>query len=219
MASSYAALQALLSRGIFRCWRKWIIDYYINDIGVWCGDDAMSDTPRTDVAQHNMGSIVEPHYVVDVEVAQGLERELAEAKKDAERLLFLVNQSGEFYYRGYGYQMTGKLRLLVCDQYRRHRFKGVRKMSDTPRTDIAQHNMGSVAEPHYVVDVEVAQGLERELAEAKKNAERYRWLRDHAQNTLIGVYEWVERDGRQQMAWLASNELDAAIDAAMKEGK
>jgi hypothetical protein len=41
----------------------------------------MSDTPRTDVAQHNMGSVVEPHYVVDVEVAQGLERELAEAKE------------------------------------------------------------------------------------------------------------------------------------------
>jgi len=67
-------------------------------------------------------------------------------------------------------------------------------MSDTPRTDIAQHNMGSVAEPHYVVDVEVAHDLERELAEAKKDAERYR-------------------------AWFGSNELDNNIDAAMKEGK
>lgn len=42
------------------------------------------------------------------------------------------------------------------------------RVSDTPRTDVAQHNMGSVAEPHYVVDVEVARDLERELAEAKK---------------------------------------------------
>jgi hypothetical protein len=41
----------------------------------------MSDTPRTDVAEHNMGSVVEPHYVVDVEVAQGLERELVEARE------------------------------------------------------------------------------------------------------------------------------------------
>ena len=40
----------------------------------------MSDTPRTDVAEHNMGSIVEPHYVVDIDFAQQLERELAEAK-------------------------------------------------------------------------------------------------------------------------------------------
>ncbi|CAB4149886.1 hypothetical protein UFOVP1320_40 [uncultured Caudovirales phage] len=39
-------------------------------------------------------------------------------------------------------------------------------MSDTPRTDLAQHNMGSVAEPHYIVDVEVARDLERELADA-----------------------------------------------------
>jgi hypothetical protein len=41
----------------------------------------MSNTPRTDVAQHNMGSVVEPHYVVDVEVAHDLERELVEAKE------------------------------------------------------------------------------------------------------------------------------------------
>jgi hypothetical protein len=41
----------------------------------------MSDTPRTDVAEHNMGSIVEPHYVVDIDFAQQLERELAEAKE------------------------------------------------------------------------------------------------------------------------------------------
>jgi hypothetical protein len=81
-------------------------------------------------------------------------------------------------------------------------------MSNTPRTDVAQHNMGSVAEPHYVVDVEVAHDLERELAEARKDAERYRWLRDEAQNTM-----------KQQRAWLASNELDDNIDAAMKEGE
>jgi len=46
----------------------------------------MSDTPRTDVAQHNMGSVAQPHYVVDVEVAHDLERELAEAKAEIVRL-------------------------------------------------------------------------------------------------------------------------------------
>ena len=40
----------------------------------------MSDTPRTDVAQHNMGSIVEPHYVVDADFSRYLERELVEAR-------------------------------------------------------------------------------------------------------------------------------------------
>lgn len=39
-------------------------------------------------------------------------------------------------------------------------------MSNTPRTDLAQHNLGSVLQPDYVVDVEVAQDLERELAAA-----------------------------------------------------
>ena len=41
----------------------------------------MSDTPKTNAAQHNMGSVIKPHYVVDVEVARDLERELAEVKE------------------------------------------------------------------------------------------------------------------------------------------
>ena len=77
-------------------------------------------------------------------------------------------------------------------------------MIDTPRTNAFEHNMGSVVDPHYVVDVEVAQGLERELAEARKDAERYRWLRKGGIDHLL--------HGRLE-------ELDNAIDAAMKEGK
>jgi Skp family chaperone for outer membrane proteins len=46
----------------------------------------MSNTPRTDVAEHNMGSIVEPHYVVDIAFARQLERELAEAQAEITRL-------------------------------------------------------------------------------------------------------------------------------------
>lgn len=41
----------------------------------------MSDTPRTDVAQHNMGSVVEPHYVVDADFSRYLERELVKARE------------------------------------------------------------------------------------------------------------------------------------------
>jgi len=41
----------------------------------------MSDTPRTDVAEHNMGSVVEPHYVVDADFSRYLERELVEARE------------------------------------------------------------------------------------------------------------------------------------------
>lgn len=42
----------------------------------------MSDTPRTDVAEHNMGSIVEPHYVVDADFSRYLERELVAARAE-----------------------------------------------------------------------------------------------------------------------------------------
>jgi hypothetical protein len=55
----------------------------------------MSDTPRTDIAQHNMGSIVEPHYVVDADFSRYLERELAEAvAKERERCALVCE---EFY--------------------------------------------------------------------------------------------------------------------------
>ena len=46
----------------------------------------MNDTPRTDVAQHNMGSVFEPHYVVDVDCSRHLERELVAARAEVVRL-------------------------------------------------------------------------------------------------------------------------------------
>ena len=115
-------------------------------------------------------------------------------------------------------------------------------MSDTPRTDLAQHNMGSVLEPHYVVDADFSRDLERELAETKKelndkskfcyaveqaldgmkgdyieiikelrkDAEKYRWLRERHENTIMDIYNSIPA--------MKPELLDAAIDAAMKEG-
>lgn len=42
-----------------------------------------------------------------------LGRELVAARKDTERLLFLMNQSGEFYMRGYQYHIIGRLREYI----------------------------------------------------------------------------------------------------------
>jgi len=72
-------------------------------------------------------------------------------------------------------------------------------MSNTPIAHAAAHNMGSVAEPHYVVDIQVAECLERKLAEAKKDAERYRYVR-----SIWG---------------LPDEKFNDEIDAAMKELK
>jgi hypothetical protein len=47
----------------------------------------MSDTPRTDVAEHNMGSIMEPHYVVDADFSRYLERELVEARRQRDKAI------------------------------------------------------------------------------------------------------------------------------------
>jgi hypothetical protein len=76
---------------------------------------------------------------------------------------------------------------------------GGEMMSNTPRTDVAQHNMGSIVEPHYVVDADFSRYLERELAEARKDAERYRYVR-----SIWG---------------LPDEKFNDEIDAAMKELK
>ena len=87
----------------------------------------------------------------------------------------------------------------------------------TPRTDAAKHNMGSVSEPHYVVDEEVARQLERELAEADEWTRKWRAMametnqssgpnwrspkdkpanlpgEHHSENVLIVMRDWVDR--------------------------
>jgi hypothetical protein len=46
--------------------------------------------------------------------------------------------------------------------------------SEYPRTRAHEHNMGSVEEPHYVVDVEFAETLERESSSLKAQLEGFR---------------------------------------------
>jgi hypothetical protein len=91
------------------------------------------------------------------------------------------------------------------------------EMSDTPRTDAATHT--GEGEEWQQADAyrlhELSKQLERELTAALKDAERYRWLRERSYNTAIGVYEWVDRDGKQQRAYLAVDELDESVDAAL----
>ena len=84
-------------------------------------------------------------------------------------------------------------------------------MSDTPRTDFVAH---AFAWANGAKDKIVQ--LERELAEAKKDAERYRWLRDNTCKSSLYEHCGIEGYGTEVM--ISGEVLDAAIDAAMKEG-
>jgi len=82
-------------------------------------------------------------------------------------------------------------------------------MSDTPRTD--EINGRIQYNTHcYVEMANFARQLERELQEARKDAERYRWLRD------VGNDTWIPLGKRPGVSF--THETDAAIDAARKEG-
>ena len=59
--------------------------------------------------------------------------------------------------------------------------------------------------------VQRAIDAERELAEAKKDAERYRWMRERHENTVMDIYNSISPAMKPEL-------LDATIDAAMKEG-
>ena len=89
-------------------------------------------------------------------------------------------------------------------------------MSDTPRTDVEAEENGL----NRVVSADFARQLERELAEARRDAERYRWLRDEAIHFVChdGTDSpWVVLGkSAYECAPTCGGELDAAIDAAMK---
>jgi len=67
----------------------------------------------------------------------------------------------------------------------------MKPVSDTPESKAASHNMGSVRNPHYVVDLEVAESLERQRNEAVTQAEIYRLrlrgMRHEKDNGYIGA--------------------------------
>lgn len=123
----------------------------------------MSDTPRTDVAEHNMGSVVEPHYVVDADFSRYLERELVAARAELVETKKELNDKSKFCY-------------------------AVEQALDGFKGDY----------------VEIILAL-------RKDAERYRWLRERHENTVMDIYNSIPA--------MKPELLDAEIDATMKEVK
>ena len=117
----------------------------------------MSDTPRTDAAQHNMGSVAEPHYVVDADFSRYLERELVAARAEVVRLKGEAQYGATFIKRAIDAERElaeakEQLRLCNVDQF-------------TTAAELAE------AKRNYMdFDEGYAEGfsryLERELAEA-----------------------------------------------------
>lgn len=96
-----------------------------------------------------------------------------------------------------------------------------RQKSDTPRTDEAAYAViefdrnGAAYVAHHAVTRDFARQIERELEAARKDALRYRWLRDGCADSPISVWACF-KNGRleisgHQRAWLAGQELDDAI--------
>jgi predicted nucleic acid-binding Zn-ribbon protein len=96
--------------------------------------------------------------------------------------------------------------------------------------------MMSHIEMEYAKTLKQVSQLERELAEAKKEAERYRWLRDNSYNVQIGLERELaeaqeELNDKRKFCYAVEQALEgmkgdyveiiSALrkDAAMKEGK
>jgi len=143
----------------------------------------MSDTPRTDIAQHNMGSIVEPHYVVDADFSRYLERELVEARE--------------------------QLHLCNVDQF-------------TTAAELAEAQEELNEKRKFCYDVEKAlEGMKGDyveiIKELRKDAERYRWLRDDKKGRAIATAAlWAKHPYTDDER---AKGVDATIDAAIKELK
>ena len=108
--------------------------------------------------------------------------------------------------------------------------------TDTPRTEqlrrkIMAMRAGKIPQDEALELAVISHlQLERELAQARQDAERYRWLRDKSWRQpfapgplYVALYDGISGDAEKHdlaRVWLRyGSSLDAAIDAAMKEQK
>lgn len=84
--------------------------------------------------------------------------------------------------------------------------------SDTPKTDAIKLTERGAAGVMEDLD-KLACQLERENAELRKDAERYRWLREYG--AVKGVIDW----NVMYVEYQDLRGLDAAIDASKETGK
>ena len=76
-------------------------------------------------------------------------------------------------------------RADIIDRY--FKKKGVREMNVAPKSYAVTHNMGSVASPHYVVDVEHYEKLYAELAAAIEQRDKaLAFLQVYRNDTPLG---------------------------------
>ena len=155
----------------------------------------MSDTPRTDVAQHNMGSVVEPHYVVDADFSRYLERKIAEAIRPKGK----AESWEQVFNRLYEHLADAKTELVEARE--QLRLCNVDQLTTAAELAEAQEELNEKRK--FCYDVEQAlDGLKGDyveiIKELRKDAERYRYV-----HSIWGFPD---------------EKFNAAIDAAMKGG-
>jgi len=142
----------------------------------------MSDTPRTDAEW------TDDYYCsgyVPTEFARQLERELAEAQAEIARL-------------------KGEAESLekVFDRTCEHLAEAKEELNDRRKFAYAVEQALDGVKGDYV---EIIVAL-------RKDAERYRWMRERHENTIMDIYNSISP------AMIKPELLDAAVDAEMKEG-
>ena len=66
--------------------------------------------------------------------------------------------------------------------------------SDTPFTDAYEHNMGSVTEPHYVVDHAKVRELERELNDLRAERDEAKGFLKHFEKAETPAYQSIKQE-------------------------
>ena len=77
-----------------------------------------SDTPFTDAHEHNMGSVTEPHYVVDADKVSGLERELNALRAENELMRPVVEAVLSWWQSPRSYVEWDMDLILVVEDYK-----------------------------------------------------------------------------------------------------
>ena len=123
---------------------------------------------------------------------RALQARVMALEKDAGRYRYIRDNAKE-----------GAVKTLL-PLYRAHYFVSLEPISECPTFDEA-------------IDAAI-RALQARCEAAEKDAERYRWVReyDNGSGVSCGISEEVADKGWERVGWLYEDELDAAIDAAIR---
>jgi len=160
------------------------------------------DTPRTNDYAHNIGNDLDGHYVVDIDFARQLERELAKAQAEITRLKSEAESWEKVFDRTCEHLADAKTQIAEAVAQRDKARSEADAMDEFIGAAAKREKEASAIIKSLTADINITVPI-----------------RDYAEMSPKDCYELGMMDGVAALKSQINAAIDAAIDAAMKEGE